>query len=76
MEQNVEDNVSEPIGQDGLDQTTLGRLKSPSNKVVKVLPLLSNRHNDFSNSSKYETSVEGPQPLYENMGLKLQSRTT
>ena len=59
MEQNVEDNVSEPTGQDGLDQTILGRLKSPSNKVVKVLPLLSNRHNDFSNSSKYETSVEG-----------------
>ena len=59
MEQNVEDNVSEPTGQDGLDQTTFGGLKSPSNKVVKVLPLLSNRYNDFSNSSKYETSVEG-----------------
>ena len=49
MEQNVKDNVSELIGQDGLDQTTLGRLKSPSNKVVKVLPLLSNRHNECEN---------------------------
>ena len=43
MEHNVEDNVSEPTGQDGLDKSTLGRLKSPCNKVVKVFPLLSNR---------------------------------
>ena len=59
MEQNIEDKVPEPIGQDGLDHPTLGRLKSPSNKVVKVHPRPSYNHNDFSNSSKYETSEEG-----------------
>ena len=73
MEQNIEDKVSEPIGQDGLGHSTLGRLKSPSNRLLKCIhvpPTITMIFLTPANAKRPKKEVyKKPQPSYENTGL-------